>query len=60
LKAETIKEEFVKFRNERDAGLKAPKLLLQSIQVNAQNGIFPKKEDNGLSYLKIPLRPVSE
>jgi hypothetical protein len=28
--------------------------------VNAQNGIFPKKEDNGLSYLKIPLRPVSE
>jgi glyoxylase-like metal-dependent hydrolase (beta-lactamase superfamily II) len=43
LKAETIKEEFVKFRNERDAGLKAPKLLLQSIQVNAQNGIFSEK-----------------
>ena len=59
LKATTSKEEFVAFRNQRDAGLMAPRLLLASIQVNAQNGIFPKADDNGVSYLKIPLRPQS-
>ncbi len=56
LKAETTKEEFVEFRNNRDAGLMAPHLLLQSIQVNAQNGELPKPENNGMSYLKIPIR----
>lgn len=56
LKVETPEEEFVKFRTERDSGLAAPKLLLPSIQVNAQNGQFPKKESNGQSYLKLPIR----
>lgn len=56
LKSKTTREEFVKFRTERDATLPAPKLLLPSIQINAQNGIFPKQESNGVSYLKIPIR----
>jgi glyoxylase-like metal-dependent hydrolase (beta-lactamase superfamily II) len=56
LKLGTTRSEYVKFRTDRDASLEAPKLLLPSIQINSQNGIFPKPEDNGVSYLKIPIR----
>ncbi|TNF00263.1 MAG: MBL fold metallo-hydrolase [Deltaproteobacteria bacterium] len=56
LKASTSKEEFVKFRSERDAVLDAPRLLLPSIQVNIDGAKFPQPEDNGAMYLKIPFR----
>lgn len=56
LKEDTSEADYVKFRETRDAGLMAPKLLLASIQVNAQNGILPKADDNGVSYLKMPVR----
>ena len=55
LKAETSKEEFIKFRTERDAVLNPPKLLLQSIQVNIDAGHLPKEEENGTAYLKFPI-----
>ena len=50
------KEEFIKYRNDRDATLDAPRLLLPSIQVNIDAGRLPKAESNGVSYLKIPLK----
>lgn len=56
LKEKTNREEFVKMRTERDATLKAPRLLLPSVQVNIDAGKLPQPENNGLSYLKIPLR----
>lgn len=56
LKEETTEKEFVEFRNNRDATLKAPRLLLQSIQVNIDAGDLPKAEENGSQYLKIPVR----
>lgn len=56
LKIATIEEDFIKFREGRDKTLMAPRLLLASIQVNAQNGIFPPAENNGVSYLKLPIR----
>lgn len=56
LKDETSREDFIKYRTTRDAELDAPKLLLPSIQVNINAGHFPEAEDNGMSYLKIPLR----
>lgn len=56
LKDETSKEDFIKFRTQRDATLSAPKLLLPSIQVNIRAGNLPDKESNGVSYLKIPLK----
>ena len=49
-------QEFVEMRNARDATLQAPTLLLPSIQVNMRAGRFPPAEDNGVCYLKIPLR----
>lgn len=56
LREDTSREEFVSFRTERDKGLAAPKLLLPSVQVNINAGNLPTAEDNGLSYLKIPVR----
>jgi glyoxylase-like metal-dependent hydrolase (beta-lactamase superfamily II) len=48
--------EFVAMREQRDATLAAPALLLPSIQVNIRAGRLPAAEDNGVSYLKIPLK----
>jgi glyoxylase-like metal-dependent hydrolase (beta-lactamase superfamily II) len=56
LTSSTTKEDYIKFRNDRDATLNAPKLLLQSVQVNINAGTFPDSEENGISYLKIPVR----
>lgn len=48
------KEDFVQMRNQRDATLAMPKLILPSIQINMQAGQFPEPEENGIRYLKIP------
>lgn len=49
------KEEFIKTRTARDTGKAVPKLLLPSIQVNIRAGRLPEKENNGISYIKIPV-----
>ena len=46
---------FVDMRTRRDAGLGMPTLLLPAIQVNVRAGNLPPAEDNGVTYLKIPL-----
>jgi glyoxylase-like metal-dependent hydrolase (beta-lactamase superfamily II) len=55
LKGETSKEDFVKFRTERDAVLNEPRLLFQSIQVNIDAGNLPAPGKNEQRYLKIPV-----
>ena len=50
---------FVALRRRRDATLAAPVLLLPSVQVNIRAGNLPPAEANGVSYLKIPLRPAA-
>lgn len=47
--------EFVKMRTERDATLDVPRLILPSVQVNMRGGRMPEPEDNGTSYIKIPI-----
>jgi glyoxylase-like metal-dependent hydrolase (beta-lactamase superfamily II) len=47
--------EFVKLRQARDATLEVPTLILPSIQVNIRAGQLPPAEEDGVSYLKIPL-----
>ncbi len=49
------KEDFVKFRTERDAQLDMPKLIIPSLQVNMKAGQLPEPEDNGSRYMKVPL-----
>ena len=56
LKGDTTKEQFVQYRKERDATLDAPRLLLPSIQVNINAGKLPTAEENGMVYLKLPVR----
>ena len=49
---------FVSRRQARDATLSMPNLILPSIQINIRAGHFPAPENNGVSYLKIPLNAV--
>lgn len=48
-------EDFVKMRTARDATLNMPNLILPSVQINMRAGHFPPAEENGVSYLKLPL-----
>jgi glyoxylase-like metal-dependent hydrolase (beta-lactamase superfamily II) len=50
--------DFVKMRTERDKTLAVPTLLLPSVQVNMRAGELPPPEDNGVSYIKIPLNQL--
>jgi glyoxylase-like metal-dependent hydrolase (beta-lactamase superfamily II) len=51
-------EEFVAMRTARDKTLAMPLLLLPSVQVNIRAGQLPPPEDNGVSYLKIPVNVI--
>ena len=53
-----IRDSFVAMREARDATLDMPVLILPSVQVNMRSGHFPEPEDNGVSYLKIPLNTL--
>jgi glyoxylase-like metal-dependent hydrolase (beta-lactamase superfamily II) len=46
---------FAEIRNKRDATLRMPALIIPSVQVNMRAGHFPPPEDNGVTYLKLPV-----
>ena len=48
------REEFIKFRTERDAQLAVPKLIIPSLQVNMRAGEIPR-DDDGNPVLKVPV-----
>ena len=50
----TTEDEFVTLREERDATLSAPKLIIPSLQVNMRAGEIPR-DDEGNPVLKVPL-----
>ncbi|MBD3763257.1 MAG: MBL fold metallo-hydrolase [Rhodobacterales bacterium] len=49
------KDAFVKMRTERDAKLAMPRLIVPSLQVNMRAGHMPPPEDDGRTYLKVPV-----
>ncbi|WP_079230258.1 MBL fold metallo-hydrolase [Pseudomonas putida] len=51
-------DSFVAMREARDKTLDMPVLILPSVQVNMRSGQFPEPEENGVSYLKIPLNKL--
>jgi len=55
IKSKTTKEEYVKFRIEKDKDAAAPRLLFPSIFLNIRAGKLPEPENNGKMYLKSPL-----
>ncbi|MCY7354080.1 MAG: MBL fold metallo-hydrolase [Lysobacter sp.] len=50
--------DFVRMRNERDASLPEPKLILPALQVNIRGGRLPPPDGNGISYLRLPLNQI--
>jgi len=50
----TTKDQFVRFRTERDASLAMPKLIIPSIQVNMRAGEIPT-DRSGRPMLKVPV-----
>jgi len=51
-------DEFVDMRTSRDRTLAMPNLIMPSVQVNMRGGHLPEPEDNGVSYIKIPVNAV--
>ena len=51
------KEDFVKFRSERDAQLAMPRLIIPSLQINMRAGEVPKDKD-GNTVLKVPVNKL--
>ena len=51
-------DEFVEMRTARDRTLAMPDLIMPSVQVNIRGGRLPAPEDNGVSYIKIPVNAV--
>ncbi len=52
------KDDFVAARNERDGQLGMPRLIVPSLQVNMRAGQMPEPEDNGTTYLKVPVNTL--
>ena len=51
------REDFIKFRTERDASLAMPRLIIPSLQVNMRAGDVPKDNDGNM-MLKIPVNKL--
>lgn len=60
LKEDTTRDQFVRFRRERDATLEPPRLLFPSVQVNVDAGRLPRPRANGRRYLQLPLNFLRE
>ena len=48
-------DDYVQMRSDRDATLSLPRLIIPAVQVNMRAGHFPPVEENGTSYIKVPL-----
>ena len=52
------KDEFIKLRNERDATLAMPKLIVPSLQVNMRAGNMPEPDHEGDVFIKVPINKM--
>ena len=55
---DATEDDFVALREARDKTLDMPTLILPSVQVNIRAGEMPPAEDNGVTYLKIPINQL--
>lgn len=58
LHEDVSEDQFVEMRTQRDATLEMPRLILPSIQVNMRGGHLPPPEEDGTSYLKVPVNKL--
>jgi len=54
----TSREEFVKMREDRDATLDMPRLIIPSLQVNMRAGDMPPADEDGNTFLKVPVNKL--
>ncbi len=54
----TTREEFIRMRQERDAQLDMPRLIIPSLQVNMRAGEFPPPDEEGDVFLKVPVNKL--
>ncbi|WP_196260293.1 MBL fold metallo-hydrolase [Pelagibacterium limicola] len=55
---DTDEDTFVRMREERDATLAMPKLIIPSLQVNMRAGQLPPKDEGGGTFLKVPVNKL--
>ncbi len=48
-------KEFVEMRERRDSTLSMPRLIIPSLQINMRAGRMPPSDDEGNTYLKVPV-----
>ena len=58
IKSGKSKDDFVKLRDERDAKLAMPKLIVPSLQVNMRAGNMPEPDEQGDVFLKVPINKM--
>ena len=58
IKSGQSKEDFVKLRDERDAKLAMPKLIVPSLQINMRAGNMPEPDEQGDVFLKVPINKM--
>ena len=51
-------DEFVAMREARDKTLQMPKLIIPSLQCNMRAGQLPPKDDDGKTFLKVPVNTL--
>ena len=52
------RETFVAMREARDATLSMPRLIIPSLQVNIRAGELPPADEDGKTFLKVPVNTL--
>ncbi|MBU2709645.1 MBL fold metallo-hydrolase [Zooshikella harenae] len=55
INSQISEQDFITLRQQRDATLAMPQLIIPSLQVNIRAGKLPPPADNGAIYLKLPI-----
>lgn len=55
IKENTLSDDYISLRTQRDKNLPVPKLIYPAIQTNMRCGNFGTPHENGLQYIKIPI-----
>ena len=58
IKSGKSKDDFVKLRDERDAKLAMPRLIVPSLQVNMRAGNMPEPDEHGDVFIKVPINKM--
>jgi len=54
------RDEFIKMRHARDATLGVPRLIVPSLQINMRAGNLPPADEDGKTFLKVPVNVLGK